>query len=196
MDSIFLIVMVYSVMILSLLSAVLFLVLSSIFIRMYRIYPDEIWIRISLGFILLAISQATILLSIVLKEARILYALFVSTPAFAVSGAYMLWSSRRSFNTSYMISITSFSISLQELLRILPSALDLLAGIFILAVGLNSRRFIRLGFVLVSVSYIVRSIWFLSPTSIYALSVLLIAEIIRSFGALIMTAGYLRRSIL
>jgi hypothetical protein len=89
----------------------LFYLLSAI--TLFRLYLDlggELWLRLSLGFTLLSLSQVSMVFSITVGDARLSYALYATTPALALSGIYMVWSSRR---FTYLPALTPWWLYLQ-----------------------------------------------------------------------------------
>ncbi|MEZ0289989.1 MAG: hypothetical protein ABWJ42_02725 [Sulfolobales archaeon] len=182
---------IYVLYILSLLSFVLYLMIALMILRVYKLYPDEVWVRLSLGFLLLASSQIMILITLFITEANIYYAMYTTVPALAVSGSYMIWSARR----ITMINIFSSAVAqlTSVILYLFPSSLDLIASVFLAATGLSARGYIRVGFVTIALAHILRSIWFILSPIDYAVYIILLAEMIRSVGAIIMTLIYTRR---
>ena len=180
---------ILSIEMLAIISAALFIFISVVFARIYVVLRSGFsWIKLSIAFLLLGVSQVFLFVGLVYERAGVSYALYTTSPALAFSGAYLIWSVQR---RSRLENIELLSIFL--LLRSLPAILDLLAALMLILVSIESRGFVRLGSLILAIAYILRSLWLVVPGLYLEIYVLLTAEITRSLGALVMTIFYARR---
>ncbi|MDM7275855.1 MAG: hypothetical protein P3X22_007080 [Thermoprotei archaeon] len=164
-------------------SAIFYLVSSISLLRLYYMLGGELWLRLSLGFAFLCLSQAAMVFSLTVWDARLSYALYSSAPALALSGFYMLWSSRR---------LPEARLAASPLV-LAPALLDLLASAFALTLSRKLKGYARGGFSLIALAHALRALGVLAPPGPLPVIILVTAEIVRAFGALIMAAGYVRR---
>ena len=161
----------------------LFYLLSAI--TLFRLYLDlggELWLRLSLGFTLLSLSQVSMVFSITVGDARLSYALYATTPALALSGIYMVWSSRR---FTYLPALTP--------LVVIPSSLDMLAFLLAVTAVRGFRGHVRVGFTIIALAHFGRAVGtLLLPGTLPAL-ILVLSEAVRALGALYMALWYARR---
>lgn len=164
-------------------SAIFYLVSSISLLRLYYMLGGELWLRLSLGFVFLCLSQTAMVFSLTVWDARLSYALYSSAPALALSGFYMLWSSRRLQETHIIVSP----------LVLAPAVLDLLASAFAFTLSTRFKGYAKGGFSLVALAHALRAIGVLAPPGLLPVIILVAAEILRALGALMMAIGYVRR---
>ncbi len=164
-------------------SATFYLVSSISLMRLYYMLGGELWFRLSIGFALLCLSQAAMVFSLTVWDAKLSYALYSSTPALAISGFYMLWSSRRLPGAHLAVSP----------LVLAPAILDLTASALALTISTGLRGYARGGFSLIALAHILRALGALAPPGLLPVILLVTAEIVRALGALIMASRYVRR---
>lgn len=161
----------------------LFYVLSAI--TLFRLYLDlggELWLRLSLGFALLSLSQISMVFSITTGDPRLSYALYTTTPALALSGIYMIWSSKR---FAHLLALTP--------LVIIPSSLDLIAFTIAFMAVRGFKGHVKVGFTVIALAHFGRAIGtLLLPGTLPAL-ILVLSEAMRALGALYMALWYVRR---
>ncbi|MFN4046256.1 MAG: hypothetical protein ACK4H7_02820 [Acidilobaceae archaeon] len=165
-------------------SAVFYLVSSVSLLRLYYMLGGELWFRLSLGFVFLCLSQAVMVFSLTIWDARLSYALYSSAPALALSGFYMIWSSRR---------LPEARLAALSPLVLAPALLDLAASAFAFTLSLKLKGYARGGFSLVALAHILRALGVLAPPGPFPVIILVTAEIVRALGALLMAVGYARR---
>ena len=182
-------VLIFITEVLSLFSSPLFLAISAVFLRLYRLYRDFIWIKLFTGFILLSMSQLTLFIGLIYGEANVSYAIYTTSPALAFSGGYMIYSSQRrvvrEINMAPIISPITF----------LPMVFDVLASVVFFLASIGSRGYVRIGMIILALAYLGRGIWIISPDPFAHIYLLLASELIRCIGAVAMTIAYVRRSI-
>ncbi len=157
-------------------------------ITLFRLYLDlggELWFRLSLGFTLLSLSQISMVFSITVGDARLSYALYTTTPALALSGIYMVWSSRR---FTYLPALSP--------LVVLPSSLDMLAFLLAFTISRGFKGHARVGFTMVALAHLGRALGTLLLPGVIPVSILIVSEAVRALGALYMALGYARRVLL
>jgi hypothetical protein len=179
----------YVIASLSLFSSALFLILSIVFLRMYRLYSDQIWMRLFLGYLMFSISQLIMILSILVQEPGISYSLYTLSPASALSASYLIWSSKRSFEK------TSVYLMIPPIYLLMPSTLDFITTLFLILSQSGFRGFVRIGLLMFSASYLLRGLWILTPDPLQLIYILILSEFIRVSGALLMSLVYVRRII-
>ncbi len=163
-------------------SALFYLLSAITLLRLYLDLGGELWLRLTLGFTLLSLSQVSMVFSITAGDARLSYALYSTTPALAISGIYMVWSSKR---FTYLPVLTP--------LVVIPSSLDTLAFILALMVSRGFRGHARVGFTIIALAHLGRATGtLLLPGSLPAL-ILVASEAMRALGALYMAVWYARR---
>lgn len=170
--------------VLAFLSSIFYLVSSVSLFRLYLEVGGEFWVRLSVGFAFLSLSQVSMVFSIVVRDAGISYALYTTSPALAISGIYMVWSSRR---FTQFLAVTPLALA--------PSALDIIAFSLAVLVALGSRRHVRVGFLLIALAHLGRAIGTLALPGLAPALVIIVSEILRALGALYMAFWYARRVI-
>ncbi len=154
-------------------------------VTLFRLYLDlgeELWLRLSLGFTLLSLSQISMAFSIVSSNASLSYALYSTTPALALSGIYMVWSSKR---------YTSL-LALSPLV-IIPASLDFLAFILAIMVSRGFKGYAKTGFTVIALAHLGRATGTLLLPGTTPALILVISEAMRILGALYIASWYFRR---
>jgi len=167
---------------LAFLSSLFYLVSSISLFRFYLDVGGELWFRLSLGFALLSLSQASMVFSMVVESASLSYALYTTAPALAVSGVYMIWSSRR---LTQAMALT--------LLTLAPSSLDFVASALSALAARGFRGHARIAFTLISIAHLGRAIGTLTLPGWLPAYLLIASEALRALGALYMAIWYAKR---
>lgn len=176
--------LMYIIGFLAILSSIFYAVTALSLLRLYLSLGGEMWARLTLGFTLLSLSQASMAFSIASQDASLSYALYTTTPALAISGIYMIWSSRR------LTQIPALSP-----LVLAPMTLDLVAFTLIILTLSGFKGHVRVGFTLIALAHLGRALGSLLLPGFIPALILVVSEALRAMGALYMALWYARRII-
>lgn len=154
------------------LSAVFYLLSAASMIRMYLALRDEPWSSLSLFFLLLALGQLSMMISIIAPD-RLSYALYSTSSAFAASGYLSLIRSRHTVMQPIFIPVSTDALA---------------AGLAAYAV-LITKGYVRMAFITLVISHALRAAGALLAET----EALIAAESVRLVAAAILALGYARK---
>lgn len=170
-----------------LLSALFYSISALSIFSIYRILGGELWFRLFLGFFLLSLSQVSMFFSLIVKDASLSFSLYTASPALALSGFYMILTSRR---YTPVLILTPLVLT--------PSFLDLLASLLAFILSRYFRSYAKIAFSILCISHFARSLTLILLSSqalpaIIPATITVVSEFLRASGALVLAIGYLRR---
>lgn len=155
------------------LSAALYLLSATSIFRMYIIFREEPWQDLFLFFLLLALGQLSMMVSIVAPE-RISFALFTTSSAFVIAAYLSLLRSRH-----------------VALIVLLPAGLDLFASVLSAYLSATAKGYMRPSLALLAVAHIMR----MAGALLAEAEILVLAEALRLLASAIFAVGYARKVI-